>query len=286
MYDLKDLHKKEIELLQAVHDACEAMNVKYVIMHGTLLGAVRHHGFIPWDDDIDICMTRENYDTFLREGSQYLPSNLMIQHVIFEENCPNYYAKVRDVNTTFLHKEHINLDINQGIFIDVFPIDKIKNGKIRIATEFYKRKWFDLIVNCYNPDYVASIQRTRSKLIGEVLHWFIRKSVFRIRDWRKYILKEDARRRFLHKIGDDCTFISIYRNVTDKFSLFEKRREYDFDGSVFYGPEDYDTILEELYGDYMRIPPKEKQITHDPLFVDLDRGYSKEELAIILNNIP
>lgn len=84
-YDLKALQAKEIEILQAVHDACEKLGIEYTIGHGTLIGAVRHKGFIPWDDDIDICMTRDNYDVFIREGQKYLPPNLRIQHVLLEK---------------------------------------------------------------------------------------------------------------------------------------------------------------------------------------------------------
>lgn len=284
MYDLKRLQEKEIEILQAVHDACEKLGIEYVIMHGTLIGAVRHHGFIPWDDDIDICMTRENYDIFIRDGQKYLPENYKIQHVALEKECPNIFAKVRDCNTTFLHTEHVDLDINQGVFIDIFPVDRIKSGKFSIAVEHYRRRFFNSINECYDLAYVKSIKRKASRIIGIMIHYVITKGLMAGIKREKFILREENRRRKLHYKGDDCTFISIYKNITGPYSLFTKRKLYEFDGRMFYGPEDYDTLLTALYGDYMKIPPKEAQITHQPLFVDLERGYSKKEIQELLKN--
>lgn len=278
MYDLKALQMKETEILQNVHDVCDKLGIEYIIMHGTLIGAVRHHGFIPWDDDIDICMTRENYDRFIKEAPKYLPENMKIQHVDYEKECPNIFAKIRDANTTFLHEEHVDLDINQGVFIDIFPVDRIKSGKYSILLEYYRKRLFNVINECYDLSYVKTIKRPLSKFIGYFVHYVIVRGLRRNVKRDVFIRKEEERRRKLHKKGDNCTFVSICKNIVGKYSLFEKRKLYDFDGHKFYGPDDYDTILSLLYGDYMTVPPKEKQITHKPLFVDLNRGYSKAEI--------
>lgn len=285
MYDLKALQKKEIDILQAVHDACEKLGIEYVIMHGTLIGAVRHHGFIPWDDDIDICMTQDNYDKFIQEGNNVLPDNLRIQHISTEEECPNLFAKVRDKNTTFLHHEHIDLNINQGVFIDVFPVGKIKEGTLNITIEHYKRKFFNIINECFDLAYIAGIKRPVSRIIGKFIHYVIIKGFMKRVDRKDFILREEDRRRKLHYSGDNLTYISIYRKIVGPFSLFTKRKLYEYDGHKFYGPEDYNSLLSLLYGDYMAIPPKEKQIVHKPLFVDLSRGYNFEEIQKIINGM-
>ena len=282
MYDLKALQKKEIDILQSIHNACEELGIQYIIMHGTLIGAVRHKGFIPWDDDIDICMTRDDYDIFIEEGQDYLPENLTIQHIYHEKECPNIFAKVRDKNTTFLHEEHVDLNINQGVFIDVFPIDRIKSGRLSITIEYYKRRIFNIINECYDIAYIRTIKRPSSKLIGLLIHYVMTKGIMCVTKRYRFIQHEEERRRKLHKKGDDCTFISIYRNISGPYSLFTKRRLYSFDGHMFYGPEDYDYLLSALYGNYMEIPPKSQQITHKPLLVDLDKGYSKEEIELLM----
>ena len=285
MYDLKALQEKEIGILQAVHDACEKLGIQYVIMHGTLLGAVRHKGFIPWDDDIDICMDRESYDVFIKEGQKYLPENLRIQHVMYENECPNIFAKIRDKNTVFLHEEHVDLSINQGMFIDIFPVDRIKSTPFAITVEHWRKRLFNVINECFDLAYIRSIHRPVSRIIGYFVHYVIVKGLMCRVDRAKFISKEDDRRRKLHKKGDDCTFISVYRKLPGPYSLFTDRILYDFDGRHFYGPRNADKLLSVLYGDYMTVPPKEKQITHKPLFVDLHRGYTKEELDVIIKKL-
>lgn len=283
MYDLKALQSKEIEILQAVHDVCEELGIEYVIMHGTLLGAVRHGGFIPWDDDIDICMVRDSYDVFIEKGQDLLPHNLKIQHVRYEKECPNIFAKVRDVNTAFLHSEHVDLDINQGVFIDIFPIDRVKSGKLDITAEYYRKRLFNIINECYDYAYVKSIKRRSSKIIGFIIHYVITKGIMRLVSRSSFILREENRRRKLHYKGDDCTFISIYKKITGKYTLFTDRTMYDFAGHKVYGPKNYNEALSALYGDYMKVPSKEQQITHKPLFVDLERGYSKYEIEKMIS---
>ena len=285
VYDLKSLQKKEVEILQAIHDASEALGIKYVIMHGSLLGAVRHKGFIPWDDDIDVCMPREDYDRFVKEGGRYLPENLKIQHVLYEKECPNLFAKVRDSSTVFLHEEHVNLNINQGVFIDVFPVDRIKKGQISIDVEYRKRRLFNIINACYDMAYVKTIKRPLRKIIGYLVHYVVCKGVLFWQRRDKYILREEKRRRRGHERGDDCTFVSISKKITGPYSLFLERTKYEFEESLFYGPKDYDALLSLLYGDYMKVPPKEEQITHKPLLVDLSRGYSKQEIDEIVRKI-
>ena len=126
MDDLRALQLKELELFQAVHDACEKLGIEYMMHFGTLLGAVRHKGYIPWDDDIDIVMTWENFDRFVELAPSVLSENLKIQHWKYEKECPNVFIKVRDANTCFLQAEHVDLDICHGIFLDIFPITRIK----------------------------------------------------------------------------------------------------------------------------------------------------------------
>ena len=284
MYDLKKLQEKELEILQAVHDACDILGIEYTIAHGTLLGAVRHKGFIPWDDDIDICMLREDYDVFIKEGKKYLPDNLIIQHCLHETECPNLYAKVRDSNTTFLHREHLNLNICQGIFIDVFPIDRIKKGRVRNWIEHKRRSLFYVINECYDAEFLNVLVRPLSRLAGIIVHNFIIPVFIGENNRCSYILREDDRRRKGHKNGDDCTFFSIYRNIVGPYSIFKERMLLDFEGKKYWAPKEYGLILSSLYGDYMTIPPKEKQIMHKPLYVDLLHGYSGNDIKKIINH--
>lgn len=280
MYDLKKLQEKELEILIEVHKVCEKLGIEYMIMYGTLLGAVRHKGFIPWDDDIDICMTRENYDRFLKEGVRYLPENLKAQHVLYEKNAPNIFIKIRDVNTVFLQEEHVGLDINHGIFIDIFPLERIKKGRISSKIEYYRRVVFNVINSCFDWPYVKRIKKPISVVIGYFIHFVIDKSICLLSSRSDFISKEDARRKKLDLRGDDYCIMGTFNKAFCKHSLFRERVLYDFEGYKFYGPKNYDKVLTYLFGDYMQLPPKEKRVTHKPLFVDIEHGYAGDEITL------
>jgi len=116
------------------------MNLTYYISYGTLLGAIRHKGFIPWDDDIDVCMPRGDYDRFIKEGSEYLPENYFIQTM---ESDPKYalnFAKLRDSNTALFEKHVLDVDINHGVFIDIFPVDGYIKGQNKVLDLRVKEK--------------------------------------------------------------------------------------------------------------------------------------------------
>lgn len=273
MYNLKELQDKELEILLSIDRVCKQLNIEYILMYGTLLGAVRHKGFIPWDDDIDIAMTRENYDKFVSEAANYLPEHLQIQHYSHEKECPNIYVKVRDKNTTFLHKEHIDLDIVQGIFVDIFPIERLHKHKYLNKLEFVRKKIFNLINQSYDLAYVKSIKRKTSIVIGYFIHYVIVKGLLRNVKRCDFIRAEDQRRLRKHLKGGEHTMITIDKNIVVDYSLFEDIIPYSFEGHDLPGPKDYDTLLAAQYGQYMQIPPKEQQVTHKPLLVDTKRGY-------------
>ena len=194
MSELQELQNKEAEILQAIHDACEKLGLRYTLIFGSLLGAVRHKGFIPWDDDVDIYMPREDYDIFMEKGQQFLPDNMRIQHHTTEADCPNIYAKVRDNTTTFLHREHIDLDINHGVFVDIFPVDRMKNSSFRAKCEFNIRKLFNMVNGCYDKAYVDTIVSPVKKIIALFIHHVVCKILVQP-SRADFIRREEQRRR-------------------------------------------------------------------------------------------
>ena len=251
MYDIRALQMKELDILLAIHDACEKLGIEYMIHFGTLIGAVRHKGFIPWDDDVDIIMTLENYDRFIKEA----PSK----------------------NTTFLHKEHIDLDICHGVFIDIFPITKLPEGRKYCKREKRKRYKFDLINGCLDIGYVTATYTGKKLIVGKLINFWFTKTPFKIRNRAKFIAKEENRKRKLDAKGGNNSY-------NGPFSLYTERALYDFEGHKLWGPKDFDGALRYEYRDYMTIPPKEKQVTHAPLFVDLEHGYNRDEIREMINS--
>ena len=120
---MTDLQKKSFELLQLVINVCEKRNIKYFLVCGSALGAVKYHGFIPWDDDIDIGMPRLDYNRFLEIAPNELPNWCFLQNFRTEKMFPQIYSKLRNSHTTFIEKGLAHVSINHGIYIDIFPID-------------------------------------------------------------------------------------------------------------------------------------------------------------------
>ena len=259
---LKRLQSEEVQILQAIDKTCEILNIHFVIIAGTLLGAIRHKGFIPWDDDIDIGMERADFDKFLKEGQKYLPEKLFIQHYTTEKNDNKIFIKVRNKNTLFIENDTEDLDICHGIFVDVFPFDRCKIGKEK--NEKKKRTMFNLLVQCYSTNAINTIQNPIKRLCAR----FINKTYCKIVPLQKVLSKEEKRRRKLDAMGDDCYLLdAFYGNATVTQKELFDRKKYNFEKDYFWGPVDYDSVLKKYYGDYMTIPPVEKRITHKPKVV-------------------
>ena len=242
-----------LDVLQDVHDFCERTGLCYYLSYGTLLGAVRHHGFIPWDDDVDICMPRPDYDRFLAE---YVHPYYQVISAANDTSYPLDFAKVHDTRTIVKEKDG---DGRWGVFVDIWPMDgvpdeviwKKTHGKIVrlrhvVANQRFTRKF------PFSRQY--GFQKNLMILIGRLFHPFI--SVNRI------LLKED---RIMKRYPiDRCRFQGCYPApcpvLFDAASL-SKRILLPFEDRVFYAPEKYDTWLRAQYGDYMTPPPEGQRVS-------------------------
>ena len=126
--NFEKLKKIEIELLLSFIEITKKYNLKYFLLGGTCLGAVRHNGFIPWDDDIDVGLPREDYEVFLKVAQAELPENVFLQNGNTDPEYTLNFAKLRNSDTTFMEQSFKNYKINHGVYIDVFPLDGYKNS--------------------------------------------------------------------------------------------------------------------------------------------------------------
>ena len=233
---LRDAQMLMVEILEDVHNLCEKHGLKYFLDGGTLIGAVRHKGFIPWDDDIDIGMPREDYEKFIEIAKKELPDNLFLQ--TFETD--KYYdvypvpCKIRYNGTLFFEEgTKENLRMHNGVYIDIFPYDNLPKFKViykiqrtlsynilKIITKMFpserRRKFFDYLIKWNDPD---------SEYMGYGVDTF----------WSEYVYKK-----------------------SDYFDLVK----LNFEGREFYAPKNYDSILTQLYGDYMIMPKEEDRVWH------------------------
>ena len=264
----------ELEILKNVANFCIDNNLNYFLAYGTLLGAVRHKGFIPWDDDVDIWMPRVDYQKFL---DTYNLNNKTDYYTVispYEERAKHSYLKVIDQRTVKIEKGIRYNDDYLGVDIDIFPLDG-QPEKDR-DFKFYYKKLYKLY-KLYN-NFVLSNTDIFDNSKDEILIIYLWKVLLRINHslTRKISMLFTKKQQLLEKceniqnkyLYDKSTYVgsisSIYSYTNDRFlkEYFNDKIEIEFEGNFYYAPAGYQEVLKLLYNEYMQLPPKEKQCTH------------------------
>lgn len=258
------LRKRQMEALEILLEfrrVCEELGLRYYLTAGTLLGAVRHMGFIPWDDDVDIAMPREDYDLFRRLAPQKLKSGFFYQSSETEENFPGYFAKLRKRGTYAEEPFMRSINVEQGLFIDIFPLDKCPDGK-RSGGLFFKgmELIFCAVMGRVCGEFVCGYQKKYMRFLWRTLKRLPNKWLFTMRQ---------ALRKgmgcFVFSSGSRwCTVGGRhgYPRETYQREWFEEKTELTFEGESFPAPAGWDKLLKNMYGDYMRLPPPEERERH------------------------
>ena len=263
--DIAELHKIQLKILNAVVALCKKHNLRYSLYCGTLLGAVRHGGFIPWDDDIDLTMPLKDYRNFLKYAKE-LSDEFVCVH---RDNTRNFYhlwARVQLNGTTFMPMHAARLDVPWGIFIDIYPMigvpDTIFRQKIQMRFLYLAKRLqhIEYYRVMRNPGWF--------RLLLSYLPFFLRRAVINILLDNTLCDTDKALR-----VGtlDGAPFEGKYA-VKDWIQM----TRLHFEDNFFQAPVHYDKILRRMYGDYMKLPPKEKRIPHiieDDTIVDPHRDY-------------
>lgn len=269
---IKQLKEKELDILKIVIQICSQLNICYFVVQGTLLGAVRHQGFIPWDDDIDIGMLRKDYDIFIKKGQDLLPPPFFIQTHATDPMYPNAFAKVRNSDTAFVETTCKNLDMNHGIYIDVFPFDFYPDNPVKSGIFQLKKLLLRYRVRC---ELYISADSTRSfkNLVRHLL-----KCTSRI----VYPSLQVALKK------QECLYCSTIhgKQIANHGSPWGKRECFPaewlsdfttlkFEGISVSAPAHYRDYLAHVYGDYMKLPPPEQRIPHHYVsLIDFGKSYS------------
>lgn len=253
--DSQELKSIQLSILRSVHDFCVTHNIKYSLAFGTLLGAVRHHGYIPWDDDIDIMMLRSDYEKFIRsyESHEY--------RVITHDLNPNYmlpFAKVYALQTILYEASNMNVEL--GINIDVFPVDNYPQKEKEAKRFFLQKK----IVSDIHSLKIIKLSKYRDVLknvllcISQIVLAFIPLSFLTNRI-------ERISKRYAGQMTDTIGIIaptdSRYKWRVPK-KVFNDYSSLLFEQESFMAIVDYDCYLKSTYGDYMQLPPVEQRISH------------------------
>lgn len=265
----KKLCAVQIDMLKAFIEICKNNNLQYYMLYGSALGAVRHGGFIPWDDDIDVGMPREDYEKFITIARSALPEHYFLQHHTTDPDYPTDFAKIRDCRTTYIETTCKNIKMNHGIYMDVFPIDGYpEDEKVRKKIE-RKLFWMRISVSRYFYLENVSVKFKLARVIASVLYPSKDKTVEKIDELAKKI-------PFASASTVKC-FGGAWgkREILPK-ELFGQGSVWSFEGIEVLLPENADGYLSHMYGDYMKLPPEEKRVPHHYVTaVDFDKPYTE-----------
>lgn len=257
--ELKKLQKIELELLIEFDRICNKHNLKYVLVGGTLIGAIRHKGFIPWDDDIDISMPRNDYNKFIEIQKKELNHNkYYFQSMETNKNFGLPFGKLRRKDSIYCESTCPIARNEQGIWIDIFPIDKISDNKILAFLDFFKVFYYKSIIAFKQNFKFASVGF--KKLIFDIIKF---NSKFYSIDKAKkkyYKIIEKQNKKETNSVINHGGVYLLKEIVNKKF--FENITTHEFENHKFNIPKDYDEYLTHIYGDYMTLPPKEKRKSH------------------------
>ena len=258
---LEELKKIELNLLIEIDKICRENEFRYSLVGGTLLGAVRHQGFIPWDDDIDIAMPRPDYERFLAYCHNERPQFLTLCNK-YEPNYGYLFAKICDANTVMIEKNANKNNVKMGVYIDVFPIDGFGETE-KDSLKIFNKTAFqrELLVASNWKRYFRS--KTHAWYYEPIRFGFFLMSRFvnfgkTIRSIEKKSIKSDF---------DKSKFCGVLCGSYRKkeimpHEVYSEYVEIKFEGGNFLAIKEYDYYLSHIYGDYMKLPPEEKRVTH------------------------
>ena len=268
-----ELHKLQIvlfEMLQLIDKICREYDIKYSLFGGTLLGAIRHKGFIPWDDDIDIAMRRDQYDKFISVWNKINPKGYFLQN---KDNTPSYtqsFAKIRKDNTAFIQFEWEKGLYHTGIFIDIFPIDRVPNGKVNQAAFFLKGIKYIILLR----DNHVIIKNKLFSCLVKIVYLFSskrsRKDYFQ--NYRKYVNKYNSDSHLKHISIESFDMLKKHFSNT----LCDEYDYLEFESKKFMCFKNWENYLTTMYGDYMSLPPVEDRVwKHHPLVLSFEHSFDE-----------
>lgn len=262
----KELKTVELEMLRQFIRVCEALGLRYYVTGGTLLGAVRHKGFIPWDDDIDVCMQREDYEIFLQKGQALLPPHLFLQTFVTDPEYPANFAKIRNSDTTFIETSVRNCKINHGVYIDIFPLDYYPDKKWKACVlELKKLIYTGRIASVFYVTEKISFKGRLLRIIARFVVPTVKRAVYQ----REKLFRSCEMSK---KIVNYCGAWGKKEIVPAEWCGNDCKLK--FEDLLVNAPKQYDKWLTQLYGDYMQPPPLEKQKGHHYAdVIDLHRPY-------------
>ena len=259
---MNEIQIELVKILESFQRICDDLELTYYLANGSALGAQKYGGFIPWDDDIDVAMPRKDYDIFCAKAQEYLPSHLFLQNYKTESNFPFLYTKIRNSNTTFIERDVKKLNINHGIYIDIFPLDGYPKYSLSQLLLKCKLKVFGWMQFCGFENSVR------------IHHALLRKLGFHHRTNHTLSRIEKTIRKIDSNSYMSCDYADRQGRGRVPWSYYGEGLTAKFEYLTVKIPSKIDSYLAYKYGDYKEDLPVERQKSHHNVIVcDLSSSY-------------
>ena len=267
---MNELQKIEMDLFKCFSEICEKLNLNYFLVCGSALGAARHGGVIPWDDDFDVGMYREDYNIFMEFAPELLPKGIFLQNYKTDPAFPYVFSKLRNSNTTFIQSLLSNLNINHGIYIDIFPLDGYPKKLFEQKKLFFMKKHYLRQLNsAFNMPSTLTLREKATVSFFRILGCHKRTAKILAKYERlisKYPVKDS------NVICNHGTWYGDKDYICKEY--YGNGTEMKYEGIKVKVPEKCDEYLTCLYGDWRTPPPPEKQKgSHSCEICDTKKGY-------------
>ena len=255
--DLGELHTQQLRALDAIDRLCSAHGIDYVLLYGSLLGAVRHGGFIPWDDDVDIGMKRSEYDRFAAIASRELDDGFFLQTHESDAGYPLSFAKVRVDGTSFLEPGFANSRFHNGIYVDVFPLDSAPNSA-------WARRVHANVLRLVKTAALSRSDNVRASGLARAVVYTSLRVLTRPFPLSTLMGWQDRVASAFNSMPSDRLVSNGgpygYARETFPASIMSGSATLAFEGRSVPGPAEWDKYLSHLYGNYRELPPEHERI--------------------------
>lgn len=271
---LRSLQLRELEIMRIFSEVCDRHHLRYYIVGGTMLGAVRHKGFIPWDDDMDVAMPRPDYEKFLTLVRPELPEGYDFLNYKQNPEYKRYFSRIVDKRIRVVNASNTHT-IVENAWLDIFPLDGMPKGTLRMRLHFWRMTFWRLLYHASCFDELVNLNRPGRPLYQRLIIRFLAKTHFGAKlDTKALMLRLE---RGLTKYPYDASshmvsFFGAYmtREIVDK-RLLGAGKKYPFETLTLNGPEQYDAFLTHFYGDYMTPPADNDKDKHNIETIEYDR---------------
>lgn len=256
---LRALQLVELNILRLFADICEKHRLRYYIVGGTMLGAVRHQGFIPWDDDTDVAMPRPDYEKFLTLVRAELPQGYDFLNYKQNPGYMRYFSRLVDKRTQVINASNSEVII-ENAWLDIFPLDGMPNGALRRYLHFWHMTFWRFLYHASCFKQLVNLRRPGRPAYQRLIIKFLAKTHFGANLDTKKLMRRMERGLMKYPYDASTHMVSLFgaymtREIVDK-KLLGAGAKYRFEDLTLNGPEQYDAFLTHFYGDYMT-PPKD-----------------------------